>query len=136
MAYWLVKADPDSYGYANLERDGTTRWDGVSNPLALKHMRAVAKGDAVLVYHTGAEKCVTGLARAASGPYPDPEDPSGRLVVFDLSAQRRLKQPVLLAAVKADPRFAEFPLVRMPRLSVMPVPPPLWKRLLDLAGEA
>ena len=133
MAYWLLKADPDDYGWPHLERDRRTVWDGVSNNVALKHMRGARKGDLALVYHTGSEKAVVGLAEIKSDPYPDPED--ARLVVLDLEPRKRLSRPVPLAEIKADPRFAEFALVRMSRLSVMPVPAPLWQRLLKIAGE-
>src|SRR5262245_9212134 len=134
VAYWLVKSDPETYGLSELEHDRRTVWDGVTNPLALKHVRGVKKGDEVLVYHTGDEKSVVGLARAASDAGPDPKSRDPKLALFDLECVRRLPKPVSLAAIKADPRFAEFALVRMSRLSVMPVPPPLWKPLLELAG--
>ncbi|UCE02816.1 MAG: EVE domain-containing protein [Candidatus Latescibacterota bacterium] len=135
MACWLLKADPADYGYADLERDRRTAWDGVSNNLALKHMRSVRKGDRVLLYHSGSEKAVVGLVEVVSDPYPDPESQDERLVVFDVAARKRLKRSVRLAEIKADSRFAQFPLVRMPRLSVMPVPAPLWTRLVRMAGE-
>jgi predicted RNA-binding protein with PUA-like domain len=134
MAYWLVKSDPETYGLAELERDRRTVWDGVTNPVALKHIRAVKKGDEVLVYHTGDEKSVVGVGRAASDAAPDSKSRDSKLSVFDLEFVRRLPKPVSLAAIKADPRFADFALVRMSRLSVMPVPPPLWKLLLEMAS--
>ncbi|HZM16157.1 MAG TPA: EVE domain-containing protein [Candidatus Krumholzibacteria bacterium] len=133
MRYWLLKADPGAYGFADLERERRAVWDGVSNPVALKNMREVRKGDAALVYHTGDEKAVVGLARVVSDPSPDPAN--ARLVVFALEPVKRLASPVSLAAVKADPRFQDFPLVRQPRLSVLPVPPDLWKLLMRMAGE-
>ena len=135
MAYWLLKSDPEAYGFADLARDRTTTWDGVSNHLALQHLRKVRKGDQVLVYHSGREKQIVGLATAVSDGYAAPSAEDARLVVFDLEAVRRLERPVPLAAVKADPHFEDFELVRMSRLSVMPVPPALWKRLLEMAGE-
>ena len=134
MAYWLLKADPDDYGFDALERDRRTVWDGVSNPQALGHMRAARRGDLVLVYHTGAVKAVVGLAEVASDPAPDPR--ATRAVVFTLQARRRLPAPVTLAAIRAEPAFRDFPLVRQPRLSVMPVPAALWQRLLRMAGES
>lgn len=133
MAYWLVKSDPDTYGLADLERDRKTRWDGVANPVAVKHIRGIAAGDPVLVYHTGQEKAVVGIGRAASAGGPDPKDP--KLAVFDLEFVRRVPKPVTLAALKADATFAAFDLVRLPRLSVMPVPAPLWKKILVLGGD-
>ena len=135
MGFWLLKADPDDFDYTHLERERRATWDGVANNLAQKHMRAARKGDLALVYHTGSEKAVVGLARIVTDPYPDPAQKGSRHVVFDLQAQRRLARPVPLAAVRGEARFQDFPLVRIPRLSVMPVPAPLWKRLLQLAGE-
>ena len=133
MTYWLVKSDPDTYGLDDLQRDRKTLWDGVANPVAVKHIRAIAAGDSLFVYHTGAEKSVVGIARAASAGRPDPKD--AKLAVFDLEFVRRVAKPVTLAALKADPAFAAFDLVRLPRLSVMPVPAPLWKKILARAGE-
>jgi predicted RNA-binding protein with PUA-like domain len=131
MSFWLLKADPDDYGWAELETAARATWDGVANNLAQKHMRAARKGDLALVYHTGDEKAVVGLAEIVSDPYPDPKE-KGR-VVFDLRPLERLACPVPLAVLRAEARFRDFPLVRMPRLSVMPVPAALWKRLLQLA---
>jgi len=135
MAYWLVKADPSDYGWEHLVADRGAAWDGVSNNLALKHMRAVRKGDEALVYHSGAEKAVVGLARVTGDPYADPNRGDPRLVAFDLQAVRALKKRVTLADIKADAAFGDFALVRMPRLSVMPVTAALWKRILKMAGE-
>ncbi len=134
MAAWLLKTEPNDYSWEDLERDRRTVWDGVSSNAALKNIRALKKGDAALVYHTGEERAAVGIGRVASDPYPDPNAGDPRLVVFDLEPVRRLSRPVTLAEVKADPRFAGFALVREPRLSVMPVPPELWKRLLALSA--
>lgn len=131
MAYWLLKTEPSTYSFADLQRDKKTTWDGVSNNLALKHIRAMAKGDLAFVYHSGAEKAIVGVAEIVSNPYADPKD--GALAVFDLKAVEPLKNPVTLASVKADKRFAQFELVRMPRLSVMPVPSALWNTLRSMA---
>ena len=127
---WLVKTEPSTYSFADLQREKRTRWDGVSNPVALKHLRGMAKGDEVMVYHTGDEKAIVGLARVAGAPYPDPKDP--KLVVVDLEAVRPLPNPIPLSKIKADRRFAELPLVRMGRLSVMPIPAETWPLLLAL----
>jgi predicted RNA-binding protein with PUA-like domain len=135
MAYWLVKSDPDTYGFADLERDRKTVWDGVLNALALQHLRKVRKGDSVLVYHSGAEKAIVGIAKAASDAYPDPKAADEKLAVFEIQVVRRLKEPVTLADIKADKKFAQFELVRMSRLSVMPVPPVLYERLTKMGGE-
>ena len=132
--YWLLKTEPDVYSFADLVRDGATRWDGVSNNAALKHMRGMQPGDAALIYHTGDERRAVGLAEIASAPYADPQAGDPKLVVVDVRALLALPQPVTLAAVKADPFFVGFPLVREPRLSVLPVSAEQWRRLLVMAG--
>src|SRR4051812_32708293 len=121
MALWLFKEEPESYSFADLQRDGSAVWDGVTNALAQKHLRAVKAGDRVLYYHTGDEKAVVGVAEVTAGPSPAPDDPAGKLVVVTVKPVRALKKPVTLAAIKADPAFAGWELVRVPRLSVMPV---------------
>ena len=118
---WLVKEEPKSYSFARLEHDGTTRWSGVRNPLAQRHLRSIRKGDRILYYHTGSEKAVVGLARAASDAYPDPADASGRLSAVDIAAVRTLPRPVTLAELRARKSFEGHPLLRIPRLSVMPL---------------
>lgn len=130
---WLFKTEPSDYSFDRLLKEKKVRWSGVANPLALKHLRAVAKGDAVMIYHTGGERAIVGLAKAASAPYPDPDAGDPKLVVVDLAADRALATPVALDALKKDARFRDFPLVRMGRLSVMPVPGPLWTALLTMA---
>ena len=132
--YWILKTEPSEYAFADLRRDGRARWDGISNALALKHLRAMRPGDQVLIYHTGDEKRLVGLARVVSEPYPDPETSDERLVVVDLAPGEPLRTPVTLAQVKADPSFADLGLVRMSRLSVIPVPEPLWRRLLEMGA--
>ena len=134
MAFWILKTDADTYPFDQLERERRTVWDGVTNALALKHIRSMAPGDAVLVYHSNVGKELVGLARIVSPPYPDPKRKDPKLVVVDLEAERRLPQPVSLAAVKADPAFSDLGLVRLSRLSVIPVPPEQWKRLLQMGG--
>ena len=133
MKKWLLKTEPGTYSFSDLTREGRTCWDGVSNPVALGHLRAMQKGDEAFFYHTGAEKAIVGLARIVSDPYPDPRLGDPRRVVVDLAPLRPLDHPVTLAAVKADPRFRDFALVRIGRLSVMPVSPEQWKALLALA---
>jgi len=132
--YWILKTDADTYPFEQLERERRAVWDGVSNALALKHIRSMAKGDRLLIYHSGDEKALVGLARVVSDPYPDPKAGDARLTVVDVEAGDRLPRPVTLATVKADPAFAELGLVRMSRLSVIPVPAEQWKRLLKMAG--
>lgn len=132
---WLLKTEPSSYSYQDLERDRKTTWDGVSNPVALRNLRGMDKGDQVFIYHTGDEKAIVGIARVTRGAYPDPRGDDPKLVVVDLEAVRPVKQQVTLAQVKADKRFVDFALARVPRLSVMPVSSAQWKSLLGLAGE-
>jgi predicted RNA-binding protein with PUA-like domain len=133
MAQWLVKEEPDHYSYDQLERDGRTVWAGVRNQLAQKHLRGIRKGDRIFFYHTGKEKAVVGVARATTDAYPDPADTTGRLHVVDVAPDKKLPQPVTLAAIKADRAFASFPLVRMSRLSVMPVTDAEWKQIVDMS---
>jgi len=129
MAQWLVKEEPDHYGYDRLEQDRKTVWAGVRNPLAQKHLRSIRRGDRIFYYHTGKEKAVIAVATAASDAYPDPDDADGRLFVVDIVPERKLARPVTLAEIKADTSFASFPLVRMARLSVMPVTGEEWTRI-------
>jgi predicted RNA-binding protein with PUA-like domain len=135
MRFWLLKTEPDHYSYADLERDGATIWDGVANNAALLHIRSMQPGDLALIYHTGDQRQAVGLAEITSAPYPDPQAGDPKLVVVDLRPLRQLPQPVTLAAVKADPAFADFALVRQGRLSVVPVTPEQWGKLLGMAGE-
>jgi len=131
-AHWLLKTEPSTYSYADLEREQVTTWDGVKNPTALNNLRAMKNGDQALFYHTGDEKAIVGVARIVSHPYSDPKLGDPKRVVVDIAPVRALKAPVTLSRVKADPRFAAFALVRLPRLSVMPVTPEQWEALLAL----
>jgi predicted RNA-binding protein with PUA-like domain len=135
MAGWLLKTEPTVYSYDDLERDQKTVWDGVSNNLALKHIRQVQKGDLALIYHTGEEKAIVGIAEVASAAYADPKQNDPKLAVFELKPQRRLARAVTLAEVKANEKLKDFELVRMARLSVMPVTDAVWKVLMKMAGE-
>jgi predicted RNA-binding protein with PUA-like domain len=130
---WLFKTEPSAYSFARLEADRRTVWDGVKNALALRHLGAVAKGDEVLVYHTGDEKAAVGIARVARGAYPDPKQKDAKLVVVDLEADRALPRPVTLAEMRANSRLAGFDLLRLPRLSVMPVSAAQWAEILRMA---
>jgi predicted RNA-binding protein with PUA-like domain len=118
---WLFKTEPSAYSFGRLLEEGRTTWDGVKNPLALKHLSAIRRGDSIFVYHTGGEKAVVGRARAVSDAYPDPKGRDARLWVVDVEASEALPNPVTLAAIKANRELAGFDLVRLPRLSVMPV---------------
>ena len=129
MSQWLVKEEPEHYNYDQLERDRKTVWAGVRNPLAQKHLRSIGKGDRIFYYHTGKEKAVVATAKATSDAYPDPGDSSGKLFVVDIAPEKKLARPVTLAEIKAEKAFASFPLVRMSRLSVMPVTDAEWTRI-------
>ena len=134
MARFLVKTEPSTYSFANLQRDKRTVWDGVSNPVALKHLATIRKGDTVIVYHTGDEKQAVGLATAASDAYPDPKLEDPKRLVVDLAAERALKTPVTLAQVKSDAVLKGNDLARLPRLSVIPFTEAQFARLMKLAG--
>jgi predicted RNA-binding protein with PUA-like domain len=130
---WLFKEEPTHYGFDELVRDRKTMWDGVRNNLALKHLRSVKKGDLFLYYHTGKEKQVVGVGKALSDAYPNPEADDPRLAVVDVAPVKRLPNPVTLADIKANPKFADFALVRISRLSVMPVTAAQWKEIERMA---
>jgi predicted RNA-binding protein with PUA-like domain len=130
---WLFKTEPGAYSYGQLERDRHAVWDGVKNALALRHLAAVEKGDQVLVYHTGSEKAVVGMARVVRGAYPDPRQRDARLVVVDLEPVKALQRPVTLAEMRANGALAGFDLLRLPRLSVMPVSAAQWAEIGRMA---
>jgi predicted RNA-binding protein with PUA-like domain len=134
MAFWLFKIEPDCYSFADLVRDGSTVWDGVANAVAQKHLRAARAGDRVFLYYTGDEKAVVGVLEVVGDPTPDPGDPAGKRVAVTVKPVRALEKPVPLAAIKADGAFADWELVRQPRLSVMPVPAALWKKIEAMGG--
>jgi predicted RNA-binding protein with PUA-like domain len=129
MATFLLKTEPSTYSYDDLLRDKQTTWNGVANPAALIAIRSARKGNDALIYHTGTERAIVGLARITSDPYEDPEQPGRtkdglpKAAVFDLKPLKAAATPLTLETMKADPRFKEFDLLRLPRLSVMPVPP-------------
>ena len=130
---WLFKTEPSAYSFAALQKDGRTTWDGVKNPLALKNLGSVRRGDWIFIYHTGDEKAVVGLARAVSEPYADPKKKDSKLLVLDVEPDRALPAPVTLAAIKGSARFAGFDLVRLPRLSVLPVSDGQWAEIQRMA---
>jgi len=133
--HWLIKEEPDHYSFADLQRDGRTSWSGVRNPVAQKHLQSMRKGDRIFYYHTGNVKAIIGIASAASAPYPDPADTTGKLYAVDVVPERKLNSPVTLAVIKADKAFAAFPLVRISRLSVMPVTDEEWTRIEGLSNK-
>ena len=126
---WLIKSEPSTYSFADLQLAGSTRWDGVSNAAALIHLRGMRNGDEALFYHTGDQRAIVGIVRIASDPYPDPGLQDARRVVVDLIPIRSLDHPISLKSIKANRRLAKFPLVRISRLSVMPVTGEQWKKL-------
>lgn len=130
MACWLLKTEPSTYSYDDLERERRTTWDGVKNPVAQKHIRAARRGDLAVVYHTGSEKQAVGVAELSSDGY----EGAGGLAVFDLAPRKRLVRAVTLAELKAAPEYAGSPLVRQGRLSVVPLEAAQWKKLLALAA--
>ena len=135
MAYWLFKEEPNHYSFDDLVRDKRTVWEGVENNLALKHLRSVQEGDHVLFYHTGTEKAVVGVMEVVKCPYPDPARDDARLVVVDVKPVRRLNRAVSLAEIKSNPKLADFALVRISRLSVMPVTDEQWSEIERLSEQ-
>lgn len=132
---FLFKEEPTHYSFWDLVRDGKTSWTGVKNPLAQKHLRSVKKGDRIFYYHTGNEKAVVGIAKASGDAYADPKDKSGKLHAVDVVPVKELPRPVTLAEIKAKPVFQDFPLVRISRLSVMPVTEKEWAEIERMAGS-
>jgi predicted RNA-binding protein with PUA-like domain len=130
---WLVKEEPEHYSFDQFVKDGSTVWSGVRNPVAQRNLRSMKKGDRVFYYHTGKEKAVIGTAKVTTAAYPDPNDKSGKLVVVELAPDKKLKRPVTLAEIKASGRFPDFALVRIPRLSVMPVTEEQWEAIEQMA---
>jgi predicted RNA-binding protein with PUA-like domain len=135
MAYWLLKTEPDTYSWSDLQRDKKTVWEGVANATALQNIRLMKKGDLALIYHTGGERAAVGVAEIVSKPYPDPKQKNDKLVVVDIKPKKALKSPVSLDVIKADRTFAGWDLLRIGRLSVVSVPETMWKRIEALAAE-
>jgi len=132
---WLFKEEPTHYSFDDLVKDGRTSWTGVKNPLAQKHLRGVKKGDRIFYYHTGDEKAIVGVAKAISDPYADPNDKSGKLMAaVDVAPLKKLARPVTLSEIKARASFKDFPLVRISRLSVMPVSEKEWSEIEKMAA--
>jgi predicted RNA-binding protein with PUA-like domain len=136
MAYWILKTEPSAYSFADLQHEGRTVWDGVSNAQALIHIRSMQAGDHALIYHSGDERAAVGLARIVSNPYADPVLNDPKRAVVDVEPVRLLAQPVSLSTIKAEPEFAQLGLVRQSRLSIVPVSGEHWNMLMRLAGEA
>jgi predicted RNA-binding protein with PUA-like domain len=134
MAYWILKTEPGAYSFDDLVRDKKTRWDGITNPVALRHLRSAAKGDTAVIYHTGDERAAIGLAEVLGPAYPDPDRADPKLAVIDIQAGKRLARPVTLDEIKRSPAFADSPLVRQGRLSFVPLTQGQWEALTKLAG--
>lgn len=129
MALWLFKEEPGHFSFSDLQRQGRTVWDGVENSLARKHLRQVQPGDRVFFYHTGKEKAIVGEMRAVAASVGDGEER------VEVEAVRPLARPVALARIKKDPQLAGWELVRLPRLSVLPVSDAQWRRVEEMSGE-
>jgi len=136
MAYWLLKSEPDVYSYDDLVRDKKTEWDGVNNNTALMHIRAMKKGDLAIIYHTGDERAAIGIAEIISAPHPDAALDDPKRVVVTIKPKKKFARPVGLPEIKADPVFAGWDLIRIGRLSVVPVPEKMWDHLAKLAGNS
>jgi predicted RNA-binding protein with PUA-like domain len=129
VAYFLAKTDPDTYSIEDLEKDGTTEWDGVRNPTAVGYIRTMKPGDTVIIYHSQSDKAVLGLAKVVSEPRPDPND--DRSWVADFQFVQHAKKPVTLREIKDSHLFDDWALVRQGRLSTMPAPDAFWEWLVE-----
>jgi predicted RNA-binding protein with PUA-like domain len=136
--YWLAKQEPSGprgYNFSKLEKEKKTVWDGVHNNLALKHIRNMKKGDQVLFYHTGTERQAVGVMIVTTNPYPNPKEKEKRFVVIDVKFKKRLKQPVTLEEMKKQKKFKSWELLRISRLSVMPVPKSIWNEIIKMSQK-
>jgi len=134
--YWLAKQEPEGprgYDFETLKKDKKTIWDGVHNNLALKHMREMKKGDLVLFYHTGGERQAVGIMEIISKPYPNPKEENKRFIVVDVKYKKSLKRPITLDEMKKQKEFKNWELIRISRLSVMPVPKHIWDTIIDIS---
>lgn len=134
MAYWIFKSEPNSYSWNDLVRDGITGWDGVRNHQASNNMKAMKIGDRGFFYHSVGDREIVGVVEVVEEYQPDPTDKSGKFGMVKVKPVKPVETPVSLAQIKADPDFADLPLVRHSRLSVSPVPPEAWKKLCEMAG--
>jgi len=135
MAYWLVKSEPSTYSYEQLEKDKETRWDGVRSYAARNHLRSMKKGEEVLFYHSNEGLGIVGIAKVSKEHYHDPTTEEEAWVAVDLKPYKKLKKPVSLDAIKKDKRLKDMALVRIGRLSVQPVTEKEWAAIMELAGE-
>lgn len=135
MPMWLLKTEPSAYSWDDLVRDKKATWDGIANAAAFKNLRSMNKGDQIIIYHTGDERAAVGIAQVTKAPYPDPKQKDPKLAVVDLKPGKKFARPVSLDEIKKDKTFAGWDLLRIGRLSVVPVPKPMWDRILKLAEE-
>ena len=135
MNYWLVKQEPSVYNHDKLEKENKTVWDGVHNNLALKHIRSMKKGDRALFYHTGDEKQAVGIIEITTNPYPNPKEDDKRFVVMNVKPISKLKRAVTLDEIKKDKIFKNWELLRISRLSVMPVPKEIWDAIVKKSNS-
>ncbi len=135
MNLWLFKTDPDTYAWKDLLKTKKEMWDGVSNNLALKHLRSIKKGDQIFIYHSGDDKAIFGVAEAVSDSYSDPSQRNSKLAVIDITAQEELKKPIALSEIKANQKLKSWELVRLSRLSVMPTTRAQWDEVLWLSQK-
>ena len=133
--YWLCKQEPSTYNIEQLKKEKTTVWDDVHNNLALKHMTQMKKGDLAFFYHTGDEKQVVGIMEIISNPYPNPKEKNPRFVVMDVKYKKHLDSPVTLTQIKTNKKFKDWELLRISRLSVMPVPSQIWEEILKISQK-
>ena len=135
MNYWLCKQEPSTYNLDLLQKEKTTTWDGVHNNLAIKHINSMKKGDQAFFYHSGDEKQIVGIMEITSNPYPNPKEKNPRFVVVDVKYKKRLENPATLAQIKTNPKFKDWELLRISRLSVMPVPTQIWSEILKISQK-
>lgn len=135
MAYWLLKSEPDAYGWADLVREGEGTWDGVRNHRAANNLRAMQVGDEAFFYHSNIGKEIVGVVRVSVGEIADPTDPEGKWAAVKVKPVRKLPRAVPLSRIKADPRLAEMEVVKLSRLSVASVTAEEWNYILQLAGD-
>jgi predicted RNA-binding protein with PUA-like domain len=135
MSLWLLKTEPSTYSWDDLVREKRTVWNGITNPTALKHIRSMTKGDQAFLYHTGDERAIVGIVTISSDPYADPDEDNEKLVVVDIRPKSKLPRPVTLDEIKADSTFTGWDLLRIGRLSVVPVPRKMWDRVVKIASS-
>ena len=133
--YWLVKSEPSVYSFEQLQKDNTTRWDGIRNYAARLHLRAMKTGDQVLFYHSNEGLAIVGIARVTREAYPDPTASEGDWSAVDIGFHKKFKKPVTLESIKKEKKLANMALVRIGRLSVQPVTADEWKIISEMAGE-